>query len=421
MNKLTTGFYALMLFLAGISPGYGQPALGGRSRDAFGADIFQIRMVRSAQPGQQTPGCVDAYIQLANDVLTFVKSDSSTWQARFDLELLIYNSKREMAAYRIVRDTVTTDRFEITNSRIHRITKTMRFYLQPGDYTWRLKLLNAEGLPILERQEQLEVPPYGPDQLQMSDILLSDSLDCTGGSSRINLRGSFSRRDAAIVAQFEIYPPAGADSVQAVLTLIDASARKVMEKKKSYAAEPVLRFCLDLGGSVGRPGEYLFRVRANAGSRAIQTEQKILVLWGHAGVRQETVDLAIEQLALIAKGGTIREIERASGAEREKLYSAFWEKRDPTPGTPENELKEEFFFRIDFANRQFPDGLAGREGWRTDRGRVFVQNGTPDNIEKQGGEMGMASVEIWHYNSLNRRYIFVDRLSNGEFRLAKIE
>jgi len=114
-------------------------------------------------------------------------------------------------------------------------------------------------------------------------------------------------------------------------------------------------------------------------------------------------------------------MERAQGAQRDSLYEAFWQKRDPTPETPENELRDEFFRRIDFSNNAFNEGFSGRQGWRTDRGRVYIQNGPPDQIEKHAGEMGMASTEIWSYNRLNRRYLFVDRLSNGEFRLAKTE
>ncbi len=52
--------------------------------------------------------------------------------------------------------------------------------------------------------------------------------------------------------------------------------------------------------------------------------------------------------------------------EREKFIEQFWLRRDPTPGTPENQAKEEHYQRIAFANQRFP--TSGREGWQTDRG-----------------------------------------------------
>lgn len=416
----------ILLFLAAASLAtsslaVAQPGPGGRSRDGYGPDILKIRLYSSTNPAMRPQGLLDLFVQFANDVLTFVKSDSATWTARYDLEMLIYNGKREIAAYQVIRDTVVTHRYELTNSRINPLTRTMRFQLDPGTYTWRLKLLNAEGLPILEREDRLEVPDYGAGELQLSGILLADSLDCAGGHHRLNLGGTFNRRERGIGAIFEIYPPAGADSVSALITLNTSAGRKIWEKRINRAAAPLVPFCLDLHDQIDQPGEYLLNVRAGAGARTAQAEQRILVIWGPGEVAHESMDLAIAQLALIARGGVLREMEKARGEERERLYEAFWEKRDPTPGTPQNELKDEFFLRIDIANHQFSEGRTGRQGWRTDRGRVFIQNGNPDNIERQTGDMGVSALEVWNYNRLNRRYIFVDRLNNGEFRLAKVE
>ncbi len=411
----------LALLLATLTPVFAQNRPGPRGRDAMGPDIFQIRFFCSTRPEQRPMGSVDAYIRIANDALSFLKQDSSSWQARYDLELMIYGGSRELAAYKILRDTVTVSRFELTNSRINPRTHAMHFNLKPGDYTWRLKLLNAEQLPLIEREDRLKVPDFGLDQLQISDILLADSLDCSAGLYALNLRGVFSRNSGAVGVIYELYPPAGADSVRTQLTLSDLSGRKMMEQRESRPAEPVLHGCIDLGKEITKPGEYLLQIRASAGSRSLQTSQRLFLLWGHAAGPGLSNEAAVEQLALIAKGSTIREILRAQGEEREKLVDAFWAQRDPTPGTPENELKDEFYLRLDFANQQFGEPVSGRPGWRTDRGRVFIQNGTPDQIEKQGGEMGMASAEIWSYNRLNRRYLFVDRMNNGEFRLLKTE
>ena len=422
MNKLY--MLILVLILTAAAPASSQFGFGGRSRDTHAMDLFQVRFFSSAIPEKRPQGSIDLFIQLANDVLTFIRSDSNLWQARYEIEVIIYRSSKEIVAHSLIRDTVTVDTYEMTNSRTHSMLKSRRFYLQPGEYTWRIKLLNAEGLVILEREDRLQVPEYDVDKMQMSDLLLVDSLDCSTGQYRPNLRGAFTRQQEGVGVIFQLYPPRDADSVRTYLTLTDLSGQKVMARRITRRAEPLLHFCIELGKEIERPGEYLLQVRATAGASSARMEQKLYILWGHAAVpstSEESMDLAIKQLSLIAKGSTIREMERAQGEERERLYSAFWQKRDPTPDTPENELKEEFFMRIDFANRQFSEAGSGRQGWRTDRGRIHIQNGPPDQIEKQAGEMGMASTEIWSYNRLKRRYIFVDRQNNGDFRLIKID
>ena len=64
--------------------------------------------------------------------------------------------------------------------------------------------------------------------------------------------------------------------------------------------------------------------------------------------------------------------------EREQFVEQFWLRRDPTPDTEENEFKEEHYRRIAYANEHFASGIPG---WRTDRGRIYIQYGPPDEIE----------------------------------------
>src|SRR5271157_6425487 len=64
--------------------------------------------------------------------------------------------------------------------------------------------------------------------------------------------------------------------------------------------------------------------------------------------------------------------------ERDQFIEAFWQRRDPTPDTEENEFKEEHYRRIEYANEHF---AAGVPGWRTDRGRIYIMYGQPDEIE----------------------------------------
>ncbi len=78
--------------------------------------------------------------------------------------------------------------------------------------------------------------------------------------------------------------------------------------------------------------------------------------------------------------------------EREHFIEQFWQRRDPTPGTPRNEFKEEHYRRIAYANQHFASFVSG---WKTDRGRVYIVYGPPDEIESHPG--GAAPYEVWFY------------------------
>src|SRR6266705_2248010 len=93
--------------------------------------------------------------------------------------------------------------------------------------------------------------------------------------------------------------------------------------------------------------------------------------------------------------------------ERDQFIEAFWQRRDPTPDTEENEYKEEHYQRIAYANEHFPAGIPG---WKTDRGQMYIKFGPPDEIESHpsggsyqrpmdegGGQTSTFPFEQWRY------------------------
>jgi len=102
----------------------------------------------------------------------------------------------------------------------------------------------------------------------------------------------------------------------------------------------------------------------------------------------------------------------------------FWDIRDPTPGTSKNEYREEHLERWVTANRRFS---AGKPGWATDRGRVYIILGTPHNLQRNPmGRDGMERAsEVWSYNLPDNPMLpgvldlsFVDFHGTGEFELV---
>jgi GWxTD domain-containing protein len=119
--------------------------------------------------------------------------------------------------------------------------------------------------------------------------------------------------------------------------------------------------------------------------------------------------------------------------ERDNFIEAFWQRRDPTPDTEENEYKEEHYQRIAYSNEHF---AAGVPGWKTDRGRIYIMYGKPDEIESHpsggtyerpmeegGGETSTFPFEQWRYRYLEgigQEVIieFVDTCMCGEYHMT---
>lgn len=122
-----------------------------------------------------------------------------------------------------------------------------------------------------------------------------------------------------------------------------------------------------------------------------------------------------------------------SDEEREQFIEQFWLRRDPTPDSIENEFREEHYRRIAYTNERFS---SGKPGWRTDRGRIYIAWGPPDEIESHpsggayyrpmeegGGSTSTYAFEQWRYRYLEgvgQEVIleFVDPSMSGEYRLT---
>ncbi len=119
--------------------------------------------------------------------------------------------------------------------------------------------------------------------------------------------------------------------------------------------------------------------------------------------------------------------------EKEHFIEQFWYRRDPDPRTEFNEVKEEHYRRIAFANERFQSGIAG---WKTDRGRIYIIHGPPDEIvsypsggrylrqpHEGGGSTSTYPFEVWRYHYLEGmdsevELEFVDSSWSGEYHLA---
>ncbi len=107
---------------------------------------------------------------------------------------------------------------------------------------------------------------------------------------------------------------------------------------------------------------------------------------------------------------------------RDKFIERFWEVRNPTPGAPTNPYKEEHYQRIEYANQYFAQG-SGAEGWRTDRGRVYITLGPPQQRAFYTGYQKIRPMEIWFYSSVHPALapffyvVFYQRETIGDYRL----
>jgi len=104
--------------------------------------------------------------------------------------------------------------------------------------------------------------------------------------------------------------------------------------------------------------------------------------------------------------------------QRAAAWAAFWKSTDPNPATQEHEALRDYFKRIATANARYREKEIA--GWLTDRGKVYVTLGEPDQAGQQmGATSSRGRAEIWVYTQYNLRLVFTSQGSTGHLRLTQ--
>ena len=130
------------------------------------------------------------------------------------------------------------------------------------------------------------------------------------------------------------------------------------------------------------------------------------------------VELAFKQMRYILNREERKKLKEVSKKkDKEELFYSFWNERDPSPETNKNELMEEYFQRVVYANENFGRGSSDY-GWETDRGMIYILFGPPDEIQRTNpSSTSNMLYQVWSYYKINKQFVFRDLSGFGDFNL----
>lgn len=163
------------------------------------------------------------------------------------------------------------------------------------------------------------------------------------------------------------------------------------------------------------------RISVTFGFQGMQKsyEYAFRVLWHNQPASLRNMELAVDALEHIASEDEMAALRSFSEARAIRQFHEFWRKRDPDTTTAYNELMVEYYRRVDEAIRLYSRGNDAN-GYKTDRGRIFILYGTPTESRRMFTP-NRSPREVWTYVSLKRRFVFEDQRRNGDYRLIQVE
>lgn len=134
---------------------------------------------------------------------------------------------------------------------------------------------------------------------------------------------------------------------------------------------------------------------------------------------EEELDKEFEQMRYITSSQDRRNFANLeTKTEKQRFLFEYWRNLDPDPVFPGNPVRQEYINRVEHSNQQF--GFGSREGWRSDRGRVYITYGAPDEYERYPSRIDTKPFEIWHYHNIQGgvKFVFVDRTGFDDYQLV---
>ncbi|MGD9487640.1 MAG: GWxTD domain-containing protein [Calditrichaceae bacterium] len=164
-------------------------------------------------------------------------------------------------------------------------------------------------------------------------------------------------------------------------------------------------------------GEYKIRFSTGGEKYPVNQVKEFSVVWFTKPVYLYRTDLALRPMKYLLKEDELKNVKKMNADKMTAWFTNYWKEKDPSPETVYNELQDEFYQRVDEANRKFLSRF--KEGWETDRGQIFLLYGEPQKIENRRYATSTVPYIVWLYNEGKVSFIFVDQDKNGEFRLLK--
>lgn len=382
----------------------------------------------------------EIYYQIPHNQLYYRKQDDGSYQAQFEISAAIYDDDQNQLGGDLWREEFSVVTFEQTKLKGRFYLGQKEISLSPYANTLIVMIddLNSNHKSTIERK----IETYHTNRLvAISDILFASKIESNIDNSSSFVRGHLQviPNPTRIYGEFysdtyvyyELYGLSMTESYTAACTIYDERHKDVYHKDLSINKTVIGQYGhFDL---IGLPqGTYTLQIVI-----VDSLERQCASTSGDFFIRRsiftQDYDITLAQLSYIASPEEHKWLKLLPPEKRVEGLLQFWKLRDPTPHTLNNEALNHYYQRLNYANEHF--GFANKEGWQTDRGRIYIKYGEPDEMQTQPFEPGLGlgfdglftvhSYEIWEYYYIENQpggktFIFVDETGHGSYRLYSV-
>ncbi len=364
---------------------------------------------------------LDIFLKMPYANIQFLKN-KNIYVANYTVTVSLYDENENLILEKLWNEKIIARTFKQTSSERSFNISYKTIDIKPGKYKLTCNAEDDESRKYFTYKTEIDLPDYNK-KLSISDIVLVSQFVQTNQGKKIipNIDNLVTSEDSLLMFYYEIYSPQHKSVTVEynVEKIFDDGTDKIFTRKKKVETDSSKTIIYEsLKGINFALGDYNLIVKLyNSDNRIVrETKKKITSKIFGFPANIKDLDLAIKQMVYIASPDELDAIQEEKNFEiKLKMFMAFWKAKDPSPNTIENETLNEYYRRVEYANKHFK-GYGG--GWNSDMGMVYITLGPPDQVTRRPYEMDSRPYEIWDYYSLNKRLIFVDVTNFGDYRLT---
>lgn len=362
---------------------------------------------------------VRIYFQIINDDLTFLKQED-TYQAEVEFDIYINNESKEFVFNRTVSKQIKTLLYEETNSRQLTNTFYTEILMKPDVYDLIITALDKNNNKQVNRKLNFELDNLRDKKFLISDVLFFQDyqLDSTDQiiSFDPNLTNNFSGRSKYFYFYFASIVSDPRDTLRVEYIIRNPGGSVVQFNQYTIANNKnVNENYIRINRQLFDQSRYELEVISSYRNQSIKTKKLFSFYWTETPDSPKDLTNALDQMRYIIEADSVGWALKRNYDEKLGYFKRFWKRVDPNPETEKNELMDEYYLRVNTANQAF--ATLSQDGWQTDRGRIFIKFGEPDDIERHPFEIDSQPYEIWRYYSTRKVFLFIDRTSFGDYYL----
>lgn len=304
------------------------------------------------------------------------------------------------------------------------------FHLKAGNYKVKVSISDQSNSKSFEKTRNFTAISFSNFNFSLSGLMLLSSIEEKNGKFKISpfISDNIVKLQDGFFVFFETYSKESNFTYDIVYQIINSNNEQLFQSKRynkianSEKSQAYVKINLDEKYAIDQYKIKIYALKKSIDSSFSQNdilaiaERSIKILPSLSANVIKDIDLAIRQLAYIANSEELKDLSNAKN-DREKIvkFETFWANLDPSPNTRRNEAFDEYYSRIEYANKNFK---SFQDGWLSDKGHIYIVLGPPMSTDRITGNTANTYYEKWYYSN-SREFIFNDNTGFGDYRLVR--